>query len=339
MRKVLFFAAWYPTRFDAMAGLFVQRHANVVALNNKVAVLHVTSDPSAHYCFEIEIKELDNVLTVIVYFKKISDQFFLFTHLLKAIFWLLAFLKGVRTIINIFGRPDCIHVHVLTLRLGTMAFFLSRFFRVPYFITEHSSYFLPEKNISRNWLWAWLTRWLTSKSKGVSAVSNRLKEAMMTKGYTNKHFVVIRNVVPDIFFQIGHEYRPKEKIIFSNITCFDDYVKNISGIIRTVNKLRHIRQDFQLRLIGDGPDKAMIEKMVDELGLRPFVHFTGLLFDQQLAEEIVLSDFTVLFSHYETMAVVIAESLACGRPVVATKAGGIPELINHNNGLLVQPGD
>ncbi|MGC8803638.1 MAG: glycosyltransferase, partial [Bacteroidales bacterium] len=131
----------------------------------------------------------------------------------------------------------------------------------------------------------------------------------------------------------------KEKVVFSNITCFDDRVKNISGLVRTVARLREHRTDFELRLIGTGPDKPAIEKLVADLGLTSQIYFTGLLFDDQLVDEIILSDFTVLFSHYETMAVVIAESLACGRPVVATRAGGIPELIGSANGLLVEPGN
>ncbi len=47
----------------------------------------------------------------------------------------------------------------------------------------------------------------------------------------------------------------------------------------------------------------------------------------------------VMFSNYENMPVVILEALACGLPVVATRVGGIPEMINQHNGLLVEAGD
>ena len=339
MQKVLFLAAWYPVRFDAMIGLFVKRHAEIVALQRRVAVLHITADDTNQKIIELYVQQINRVFTVIVYYKNVDTGFLLLNRLCKAVLWLWSFFRGIRIVIRQFGRPHCIHVHVLTLRLGMMAYWLSRIFRVPYFITEHSSYFLPEKNVQRNWVWTGCTRWITHKSQGVSAVSQRLKEAMQTRGYSNKHFVVIRNVVPDIFFQVDLAYRPKDKIVFSNITCFDDRVKNISGLVRTVARLREQRQDFELRLIGTGPDKPAIENLVLQLNLSSHVHFTGLLFDHQLVEEITLADFTVLFSHYETMAVVIAESLACGRPVVATRAGGIHELVGDANGLLVEPGN
>lgn len=339
MQKVLFLAAWYPVRFDDMIGLFVKRHAEVVARTHQVAVLHITADEANCKVIETEVNRINGVFTVIVYFKNVTGRLVIFNRLCKGIFWLLAFLKGIIVVFRQFGRPQCLHIHVLTLRLGIMAYLLSRICRVPYYITEHSSYFLPEKNVQRNWAWTQMTRWLTRKSHGVSAVSQRLKDAMLTRGYTHKHFMIIRNVVPDIFFQADPAYRTKDKVVFSNITCFDDRVKNISGLVRTVARLRDYRTDFELHLIGTGPDKSAIERLVSSLGLASHVHFTGLLYDNQLVEEITLSDFTVLFSYYETMAVVIAESLACGRPVVASRAGGMPEIIGATNGLLVEPGN
>jgi len=75
------------------------------------------------------------------------------------------------------------------------------------------------------------------------------------------------------------------------------------------------------------------------MNLNDFILFTGLLEGEELLKIYQISDFTVLFSYYETMAVVIAESMACGKPVVASGVGGIPELINSSTGLLVRPGD
>ena len=49
--------------------------------------------------------------------------------------------------------------------------------------------------------------------------------------------------------------------------------------------------------------------------------------------------FTMLFSNYENMPVVISESFACGKPVIATSVGGIPEIVNEQTGILIPPGD
>ncbi len=65
------------------------------------------------------------------------------------------------------------------------------------------------------------------------------------------------------------------------------------------------------------------------------VRFTGLLQDEKLVEVLSSSDFLVLFSNYENMPVVILEAFACGLPVVATRVGGLPEMVNEGKGLLV----
>jgi glycosyltransferase involved in cell wall biosynthesis len=323
-----------------MLGLFIKRHAETLTTSNSIAVLHVCFDTNASKSIEIEKETINNVFTVIVYCKKVKSRFFVISNIQKAFLSILAYYKGIKTVFHQFGRPDLIHIHVLTLRPGILAFFLKRRFKIPYFITEHSSYYLPQKKVSKGFLWETATKFLASKSQGISAVSECLKIAMINRGYTHLNFMVIRNIVPDIFFQAAlPDNKSSGKIIFSNITCFDDSVKNISGIVRTIDALKNIRQDFELYLVGDGPDRLKIEQLVRTLNLEKYVKFTGLLEDIPLVEQYMISDFTVLFSYYETMAVVIAESLACGKPVIASNSGGMPELINENNGLLVDPGD
>ncbi len=339
MQKVLFLASWYPVRFDPMIGLFVKRHAEIIASTKEVTVLHVSSDITNKRWIETEIKTINKVLTIVVYYKKIHKKILLLSLFFKVLFNFIAYYKGIRLVLKLKGRPQLIHIHVLTLRMGILAYLLSRWYRIPYFITEHSSNYLPEKGVKRNFLWTITSRIIAKKSNGISAVSNRLKESMQAKKYNNKHFYIIRNVVPDIFFKVDIERREKGKIIFSNITCFDDKVKNISGLVRTVARIREKRNDFELHLVGTGPDKFLIENLVKQLQLDDCIKFTGLLENEELVNQYILSDFTVLFSHYETMAVVIAESLACGRPVVVTRTGGIPELINSSNGVLVNPRD
>jgi len=242
-------------------------------------------------------------------------------------------------VVKKFGYPRFIHLHVLTFRTGVLAYIIKIMKGIPYVITEHSSYYLPEKGVNRGFIWEFFTRYFSKKSQGITAVSEYLRNAMIKKGFFVNTFEVVRNVVPDYFFRDYIANKNTDKIILSNITCFDDSVKNISGIVKTIGKLKEIRKDFILYLVGDGPDKKKIETMVNTMNLNDFILFTGLLEGEELLKIYQISDFTVLFSYYETMAVVIAESMACGKPVVASGVGGIPELINSSTGLLVRPGD
>ncbi|NCD43163.1 MAG: glycosyltransferase, partial [Bacteroidia bacterium] len=76
------------------------------------------------------------------------------------------------------------------------------------------------------------------------------------------------------------------------------------------------------------------------LGLsEPQVVFTGIKTGIELVQLLQQSAFLVLFSNYENMPVVINEAFACGKPVLATRVGGIPEIVKHDRGILVDAGD
>ena len=69
------------------------------------------------------------------------------------------------------------------------------------------------------------------------------------------------------------------------------------------------------------------------------VSFTGMLQGTDLVNTLASGDFLVLSSNYENMPVVILEAFACGLPVVSTNVGGIAEMVNESNGILVPPRD
>ena len=91
---------------------------------------------------------------------------------------------------------------------------------------------------------------------------------------------------------------------------------------------------------GDGPLRAVVEARVRELDLEDAVTLTGALPPDEVAGYYRQADVVVLASFSEGVPVVLMEALAHGRPVVATRVGGIPELVEHGvTGLVVSPGD
>ena len=104
--------------------------------------------------------------------------------------------------------------------------------------------------------------------------------------------------------------------------------------------LRDKGVDFRCTLVGDGPMRAMIETRADQLGLTELLTFTGSLDPDRVAELYPLADIVVLASFSEGVPVVLMEAMAHGRPVVATRVGGVPELVKDgHSGLIVPPGD
>jgi len=94
-----------------------------------------------------------------------------------------------------------------------------------------------------------------------------------------------------------------------------------------------------LDIAGDGAKRGEYEELATRLGLDGLVTFHGLLPKPELAALMRSARLFVLGSRYENNPCVAIEALASGLPVVAPRVGGIPELLDETNGVLVEPGD
>ncbi len=109
-------------------------------------------------------------------------------------------------------------------------------------------------------------------------------------------------------------------------------------LIEAFKLLKEKITDAKLVIVGEGHLYDELFRMVDTNGLRESVFFTG--FQMDVSEIIATFDVAVLPSLFEGMGRVILEAMAMERPVVASRVGGIPDLIEQDvNGLLVRPGD
>ncbi len=97
------------------------------------------------------------------------------------------------------------------------------------------------------------------------------------------------------------------------------------------------RPRLQLALVGEGPMQAQLEKMCAGFATR--VHMPGAQSPCEVARWMVASDLVTLPSYSEGHPNVLVEALACGRPVLATPVGGIPEVVTADTGVLVAARD
>lgn len=98
--------------------------------------------------------------------------------------------------------------------------------------------------------------------------------------------------------------------------------------------------ETSLVMVGDGPDRAMLEEMASSLGLGERVSFLGALTRAETIALLHHCEVFVLPSLAETFGLAVVEAMACGRAVVASRVGGMKETVrNEVNGLLVEPGD
>lgn len=324
-KHIIFLTRWYPNKYDPMFGLFVQRHAEAAALFNDITVIYVHPDKNAKKRFETEHTEKQGIETIRVYYKKPDNK----------LFSLIRFYKANKKALKLTTPADLFHVHILT-RLGLIALYYKKYYNTPYIVTEHWSRYLYGNDF-HGFLRKKLTKQVVRNAKMVTTVTEDLAKAMKSHGLFNDDYVVLPNVVNiDMFHPVEKDNHPI-KII--HVSCFEDKSKNISGLLDALNIIKQKNIDFKCIFIGEGMDSDRMKDYASSLQLNDKVIFTGLLEGQELADAVASGDFLVLSSHYENMPVVILEALACGLPIVSTNVGGIHEIIDDTNGILVKPDD
>lgn len=123
-------------------------------------------------------------------------------------------------------------------------------------------------------------------------------------------------------------------------TAYYHSYKGLDVLIRSFSFLLGSDPALRLLLAGDGPERARLEDLAKSLGVHGQIDFLGWQGREQIKNLLHSCDIFVLPSRCECFSISILEALACGRPVVATRVGGTPEIIEHGKtGLLVEPDD
>jgi glycosyltransferase involved in cell wall biosynthesis len=116
--------------------------------------------------------------------------------------------------------------------------------------------------------------------------------------------------------------------------------KGLDVLIRAFAAIANVHPNLDLFLVGNGPLRNKLEGLARSLALGTRIQFLGEQGRAEVAKLLHGCEVFVLPSRSEPFGIAILEALACGKPVVATTAGGIPEIIeNRKNGLLVEPDD
>ena len=336
--NVLFLPAWYPNRKDSMLGLFVKRHAIAVSKLVNLSVLSVIFEDKAKQIYEIETNMENGFSEILIYVKKYQSSFGFLNTFMNGYRYLMAHIAGWKILEKTNQKPDINHVHVLT-RVGVIALYFKIRYKIPFVITEHWSRYLPHNNTYKGAIRKKLTEKVVHSSKGISTVSRALKKGMNDCELHHDNWIIIPNVIDTKLFQANLNNSKMDIIRFSHISCFEEQSKNMSGILRAAKSLKEQGKKFELIMIGNGPDWEQTKQYAAKLKLGNSIRFTGVLEDQDLVDEMGKCRFSVLFSNYETFAIVIPENLSMGIPVIATDVGGIPEVLPTEFGKLVPPSD
>ncbi|GAB3586743.1 glycosyltransferase family protein [Hymenobacter daeguensis] len=347
--RVLHLPKWYPHRYDDQDGDFVARHVAAIAAHSGAAgaVLFATvARGPLPALIEAEEDFGGPVPTLRYYYRAAPTGLALLDKPLKLLLYFWCLLRGYRRLRRHWGgeRPALVHVHVL-LRTGLFAWALKTVRGIPFIVTEHWTLYLPERAGGISGLRRVLTRAVVRRAAALHTVSDGLRRAMAALGFVNPRSVVIANVVDTELFHPIHPstHSPIQPLTLLHVSAFHDDVKNISGVLRVVARLRATWPGLRLRIAGYGPDEQQLRAYAAGLGLLAdgTVTFLGKLPHAAVAAEMARATALVSFSRAETFGCVLLEARACGCPVVATRTGGVPELFIPENtfGLLVNPDD
>lgn len=181
-----------------------------------------------------------------------------------------------------------------------------------------------------------------NQSDAVTAVSESLREDTFKHFNVNREIEVIPNFVNLLNYQ--QETDPEQRLnyaslgqkILVHISNFRK-VKRVEDVVRIFNKVRE-KMPTKLLLVGDGPQRHVIEEMCREQGSCGDVRFLGKM--QQPENILNISDLFLLTSQSESFGLSALEAMACGVPVISTNTGGIPEVnVNGETGFLADVGD
>jgi N-acetyl-alpha-D-glucosaminyl L-malate synthase BshA len=189
-----------------------------------------------------------------------------------------------------------------------------------------------------------ITRFGIAQSDGVTSISSHLRDRTRAAFNMTSEIEVIRNFVncdvyvrkPELVAGMRARFaEPAEKLLvhlsnFRPVKRVQDVVEVFARVARQI--------PARLMLIGDGPDRPTAEFLARTLKVQDRVHFLGK--QDNVNELLPLADLMLMPSEMESFGLAALEAMACSVPAIATRVGGVPELIEHeSNGLLFEVGD
>jgi glycosyltransferase involved in cell wall biosynthesis len=157
----------------------------------------------------------------------------------------------------------------------------------------------------------------------------------------SRKLVVIPNAVAPEIFRVG-EMRTRLRVagvarigMIARMSAAKEHRLLLRAAVRLISR----RPGTQFFLFGDGPQRSQLEALTRQMGLTREIRFLG-EFGDDLGDALANLDISVLATSSESCPNALTESMAAGLPVVATRVGGVSELISHGEtGLLVAPDD
>jgi glycosyltransferase involved in cell wall biosynthesis len=243
------------------------------------------------------------------------------------------------------SRADLVHVHLgedlAVLPVGAAA---ARLHRLPLVLTVHTSlrHTLAVSDLRSavlKTLGGPIERWGERSAEAVVVITPRLCRLLLSDGVDEDRVHVIPpGVNPSLFagsFEDPFAGVGRPRVLFVGRLAPQ---KGVRTLVAAAGLLED--PSAQVLLVGDGPERPALEREAERIGLGDRLHFLGFVAHERLPAVLAHADLLVLPSLYEELGTVLLEAMQADLPIVASKTGGIPDVIEDGvNGLLVPPGE
>jgi len=191
-----------------------------------------------------------------------------------------------------------------------------------------------------------ITRYAIQESDGVTSISQYLRDKTLQDFDVTRPIEVVPNFVNcDVYTPIQDEAARAEarrrlaqpgEAILMHLSNFRP-VKRVGDVVKVFAQVEH-EIPARLVLVGDGPERSAAEWLARDLHIHEKIHFLGK--QESVNELLPLADLLLMPSELESFGLAALEAMACKVPTIATRVGGVPELIDDGvTGLLYAVGD
>lgn len=330
--NILMIPSWYPNKKDPLWGNYFIKQAEALNEYANVSMLHIN---------RVGLKEINNLnkekntdgyndklysfkfyKKTILNFKSLSIDYS-FKKYAKSAY------EAYKKLVIFTGKPDIILVE--SILPGAMAAkYISNKENIPYIIHEHS------ENIMINPIYNKYVKDIIVDANNYMAVNNNMMNII--KKY-RKDCYLVPNFIDTEKFNVKPN-KSKNEFILINISNFYkvkalEVLFGALDIVVNKNKIKNVK----LKIIGTGEYKDYYESIANSLNLKSNIEFLGYVDNSEIPNILANSNVLCVSSTFETFCIPIVEALASGIPVITTNCNGPLEIVNKDNGIIVQIGD